>query len=143
MVNHFMKRLNFWERINRSDLPPLIISEIGSNFCGSYEFCIQSILLSSQAGADCVKFQTFKSEEFVASKDLDLIVKKDGQDVSIGTQYEIFKKLELPYSWHQDLVIASHSNDLYFSSLLDGLERHFDAILLLAQPSYMESYYAY
>ena len=106
----------FWQHLQDLTKPPIVVSEIGSNFCGSLEFCRQSIRLSRIGGADSVKFQTFKAEEFVANPDLPLLVNDGESEISLGSQIEVFKKLELNYEWHKSLVDYAHNSDLYFSS---------------------------
>lgn len=106
----------FWQHIKDPQRGPVVVSEIGSNFCASLEICRQSIRLSRIAGADAVKFQTFKAEEFVATPDLPLLIKDGESETSLGSQMEVFKSLELDYTWHESLADYAHDHSLYFSS---------------------------
>lgn len=47
----------------------LIVAEIGNNHEGSYALAKELIGLAKEAGADAVKFQTFKTEYYVSRKD--------------------------------------------------------------------------
>jgi sialic acid synthase SpsE len=47
----------------------LIIAEIGNNHEGSYALAEELVGRAAEAGADAVKFQTFRTEEFVSHKD--------------------------------------------------------------------------
>jgi len=46
-----------------------IIAEIGNNHEGSYKIAKKLILLAAKANVDAVKFQTFKTEDYINSKD--------------------------------------------------------------------------
>lgn len=80
-----------------------IIAEIGSNFNGSLELAKKSIKSAAACGADAVKFQTFKSEEFVANNELTYSYTSYDGTVHTETQKEMFKRLELPDEWHEIL----------------------------------------
>ena len=43
----------------------LIVGEIGNNHEGSYKNAIRLINMASNAGVNAVKFQTFKTENFI------------------------------------------------------------------------------
>ena len=73
-----------------------IIAEAGVNHNGDLEIAKKLILEAKKAGADAVKFQTFKAE-LVMSK---FAQKADYQKTNTGneeSQLEMVKKLELPY----------------------------------------------
>lgn len=77
-----------------------IIAEIGVNFDGSLERAKETMEAAAACGADAVKFQTFRADEFVSDKSLVYSYSLlDGAQVA-ETQYEMFKRLELPDQWH-------------------------------------------
>jgi sialic acid synthase SpsE len=93
-----------------------IIAEIGSNFNGNLNLAKESIDAAVECGADAVKFQTFKADEFVADKNLTYTYKNSkGEDIT-ETQYEMFKRLELKDEWHIELLRYSRSKNVDFLS---------------------------
>ncbi|MEI6346610.1 MAG: N-acetylneuraminate synthase [Bacteroidota bacterium] len=82
----------------------LIIAEAGVNHNGSIDLAKKLIDIAVDAGADVVKFQTFKADK-IASK---IAQKADYQKENISnkdeTQYEMIKKLELDFDAHKILI---------------------------------------
>lgn len=73
-----------------------IIAEAGVNHNGSLETAISLINEAKEAGVNCVKFQTFKSEKIVSrtAPKADYQIKNTQNDDS---QFEMLKKLELSF----------------------------------------------
>ena len=82
----------------------LIIAEAGVNHNGDFETAKKLIFAASEAGADYVKFQTFKADKLVSKS----VSKADYQKANYGdgdnSQYNMLKKLEMPEQWHYDLI---------------------------------------
>ncbi|CAB4822579.1 unannotated protein [freshwater metagenome] len=94
----------------------IIIAEAGVNHNGDYENAKKLILAASNAGADYVKFQTFKAEKLV-SKDAkkanyQLANSKEDGD----TQYEMLKKLEMAEAWYYELIKYANKCGIKFLS---------------------------
>ena len=72
-----------------------IIAEAGVNHNGDYETACRLVDAAKAAGADCIKFQTFKSEKLVSKS----AAKAEYQKKTTGdtSQQEMLKKLELSY----------------------------------------------
>lgn len=71
-----------------------IIAEAGVNHNGSYGLACQMIDVAKAAGADCVKFQTFRAEE-LTSVHAEKAAYQKANTGGGSTQIEMLKKLEL------------------------------------------------
>lgn len=92
-----------------------IIAEAGVNHNGSIELAKQLIDKASEAGADAVKFQSFKAEKLVTKN----AKKAEYQQITTSnkeSQFEMIKKLELDYERHRELIDYSHSKNIVFLS---------------------------
>lgn len=74
--------------------PTLVVAEVGVNHNGDMELARKCIDAAAEAGADAVKFQNFRAEEFIADQDLEYTYQSQGNVVT-ESQYEMFKRLEL------------------------------------------------
>ncbi|WP_425639537.1 N-acetylneuraminate synthase [Algoriphagus yeomjeoni] len=80
-----------------------IIAEAGVNHNGDIQIAKELIQKAKEAGADCVKFQTFKAEQIVtktspkAKYQLEVTDKQE-------SQFDMLKKLEMDFSGYLDLV---------------------------------------
>ena len=74
----------------------IIIAEAGVNHNGSLELAKKLAEQAMKSGADCVKFQTFKTENLVTinAKKADYQIENTGKN---ETQYSMLKQLELSY----------------------------------------------
>ena len=59
-----------------------IIAEVGINHNGDIDIAKEMILAAKNCGADCVKFQTFKAEEFVSDEKQTYTYKSQGKPVT-------------------------------------------------------------
>jgi N,N'-diacetyllegionaminate synthase len=94
----------------------LIIAEAGVNHNGDFELAKKLVRVAAEAGADVVKFQTFKADKLVSksAKQADYQIRNlQGEDT---TQYQMLKKLEMPESWHNELVLLAEKHNISFLS---------------------------
>lgn len=94
-------------------LETYIIAEIGSNHDGDLERAKKLIRLAKKAGANAVKFQSFK-----ASTLLNPLMRKGERNPS----YALLEKLSLPLTWLKDLVKVASSESIDFLSTPFDLE---------------------
>ena len=80
-----------------------IIAEAGVNHNGSLDLARELIEVAAKAGADAVKFQTFKAEETV-SKSASKAEYQQKTASAEETQYDMLKRLELSAQDHQQLI---------------------------------------
>ncbi len=69
-----------------------VIAEAGLNHGGSKERALALVRAAKWAGADAVKFQTFRADRLASTRPAALAHTKDQPNLQ-----ELFKKLELPY----------------------------------------------
>lgn len=98
-----------------------IIAEAGVNHNGSLEMAMQLIDVAAKAGADAVKFQTFKAEKLATSA-----VSKANYQINKSslqeTQQEMLKKYELDEAAHIKLLQHCQEKQIDFLSSPFDLE---------------------
>ena len=124
-----MKIVNIAGRLVGEDEPCFIIAEAGVNHNGDVNLARKLIEVAKDAGADAVKFQTFKAEDVVTKS----AEKAPYQKESTGageSQFEMIKKLELKtkdfeelsnYAQKRGMVFLSSPFDKGSVDLLDGM----------------------
>jgi len=98
-----------------------IIAEAGVNHNGSIDTAKKMIDVASEAGANAVKFQTFKAEKLVCRE----APKAKYQNKTIGgsiSQFEMLKRLELSHASHRILIKHCSKKGITFLSTPFDLE---------------------
>ena len=93
----------------------LIIAEAGVNHNGSIDTAKKMIDVAATAGADLVKFQTFKAETLVTQSADKAEYQKNLTDAS-ESQFEMIKKLELDRVAHEELIQHCKQKNIQFLS---------------------------
>ncbi|MCX6075293.1 MAG: N-acetylneuraminate synthase [Campylobacterales bacterium] len=92
-----------------------IIAEAGVNHNGSTELAKKLIDVAALAGADAVKFQTFKTENLVSKNASKAEYQKSTTDAN-ESQFDMIKKLELDVSAHRELIAYCKEKNIMFLS---------------------------
>mgnify|MGYP000041326033 CR=1 FL=1 len=79
-----------------------IIAEAGVNHNGDINLAYKMIDAAKEAGVDCIKFQTFKTEKIIM-EDAKKAEYQEENSIKNETQYEMVKKLELSYNEFKSL----------------------------------------
>jgi len=94
----------------------IIIAEAGVNHNGNFENAKKLIQAASNAGADYVKFQTFKADKLVSIDAQKAEYQKVNLTGGEDTQYEMLKKLEMSEDWHYELIKYAEDCGIKFLS---------------------------
>ena len=112
-----------------------IIAEAGVNHNGSIDMAKKLIDAAADAGADAVKFQTFKAEALVSNRAPKAAYQKAATDTP-ETQLDMLRRLELDEAAHRTLVAHCRKRKIQFLSTpfdevsLDLLARRINVPLL-------------
>lgn len=105
-----MAEFHIGDRLVGPDEPTFVIAEAGSNHNGDLKTAKKLVDAAANAGADAVKFQTYRAENmYPEDSDLQLLD-------SDKTAFELFKSLQMPYDWIEILYEYAQSQSLYFMS---------------------------
>ena len=96
-----------------------IIAEAGVNHDGSIDNAYRLIDVAVEAGADAIKFQTFKAESLVL-KNVDKANYQKQTTNESESQFEMIKRLELSVDAHKKLIkYCNEKNIIFLSSPFD------------------------
>lgn len=93
--------MNLYEKI-KSESEIYIIAEMSANHAGKLENALKIIEEAKQAGADCVKIQTYTADT------LTLDCREDPYQIKGGlwngySYYQLYKEAYTPWEWHQPI----------------------------------------
>lgn len=100
----------------------VIIAEAGVNHNGNMENAFRLIDTAAEAGADYIKFQTFKAENLVSPAAPKAIYQQRNTKEENETQFQMLKKLELSYDQHEELIAYCKKKNIRFFSTAFDLE---------------------
>ncbi len=98
----------------------IIIAEAGVNHNGDFELAMELVKAAAIAGADFVKFQTFKASKLVSKDAQQADYQKKNLSNSDDSQFKMLKKLEMPESWHFEL--KKYASELGIGFLSTGFD---------------------
>ena len=89
-----MERVRIGTREIGPDRPCFTVAEVGINHNGSLDTALQMVEVAKRAGADAVKFQTFRADEFIADASQTYTYKSQGELIT-ESMLEMFRRHEL------------------------------------------------
>jgi N-acetylneuraminate synthase/N,N'-diacetyllegionaminate synthase len=95
--------------------PPYCIAEVGINHNGDLDTAKRMIEVAKAAGADAVKFQTFKAEEFCGDPEQTFTYNSQGKTVT-EFMLQMFKRYEFPPEAWREIKVHCESVDITFFS---------------------------
>lgn len=109
--------------------PVFVIAEVGVNHNHQLNLALKLVDAAANAGADAIKFQTFRAEQVVTEAG----VMADYQKKNIGkteSQLDMLRKLEFSESWYPKVIAHCKKRGIIFLSTPHG---SFDSIDLLQE----------
>lgn len=100
----------------KQQLKTIIIAEAGVNHNGSVDTAMKMIDAAVEAGADYVKFQTFKAKKLVNQNAEKADYQKNNLKDADESQYKMLKKLELDLDTHRKLIQYCNKKKIGFLS---------------------------
>jgi N,N'-diacetyllegionaminate synthase len=110
-----MQSIHLGKKLIGPGQPVFVIAEAGVNHNGDLKIARTLIDVAVEAGADAVKFQTFRAERLVTAD----APKAEYQLQSIGdaeSQFEMLRRLELSGDAHRELQSYCHERGIIFLS---------------------------
>ncbi|MEY3176171.1 MAG: N,N-diacetyllegionaminic acid synthase [Planctomycetota bacterium] len=95
--------------------PCFVIAEVGVNHNGRLDLALRSIDVAKEAGADAVKFQTFRAERLVTKNAQAARYQTENLGV-VKSQFEMLKELELSDADHERIVNHCRACGIQFMS---------------------------
>ena len=92
-----------------------IIAEAGVNHNGSMELALKLVDAAKDAGADCVKFQTFITENEI-SRNAEKAEYQKGTTGNDENEFDMVKKLELSFDQFREIARYCKKKDILFLS---------------------------
>lgn len=111
MLNSFL----IGDRVVGHGHPCFVIAEAGVNHNGSLDLARQLVDVAAEAGADAVKFQTFRADKLVTAqaKQADYQARNTGR---VESQAEMLRRLELSEQDHREIMAHCRDRGIRFLS---------------------------
>lgn len=116
-----MRNIQIGKKLIGSNEPCLIVAEMSGNHGGSMNKAKQIIHAAYEAGADAIKFQTYRPDTITLNSDReDFLIPSKNPWEDYKTLYALYEKAHTPWEWINELFEECRSNGLEaFSSVFD------------------------
>lgn len=115
--------------------PVFVIAEAGVNHNGELKMALQLVDIAKEAGADAVKFQTFKAGDVVTERgEMASYQKKNIRKEE--SQREMLRRLELPDEFYRLIIERCRERDILFLSTPHGGKASVDFLESLGIQAY-------
>lgn len=99
--------------------PVFVMAEAGANHNGELELAKKLVVAARDAGADCIKFQTFTAEEFCADRSKTFTYRSQGKLVT-ESEFEMFKRLEFARDeWFELMSFCAAQGIMFLTTVQD------------------------
>lgn len=113
-----------------------IVAEAGVNHNGDLKLARKMIDAVKDSGADCIKFQTFRAEEFVANKNLTYTYKSQGKKIT-EPQLTMFKRWEFSKEQWREIINYCQKKKIAFATTAQN-PSDLEMILSLVKPGFLK-----
>lgn len=103
------KLIQIGDRTIGNESSIFIVAEVGINHNGDMGLACESIAVAAEAGVDSVKFQNYRTEDFISDHSLMFEYSSQGKRV-VEPQYDMFKRCELT---RDQLAVLKEKCDSY------------------------------
>ncbi len=110
------------ERPVGPDHPPYIVAEVGINHNGKQDRALQLLRKSAGAGVDAVKFQVYRTDDLVSPAADPAPYQKEQMNRSLKSQRNLLGRMELPFSFFEELAGAAREEGVDFLATPFDLE---------------------
>jgi N-acetylneuraminate synthase/N,N'-diacetyllegionaminate synthase len=101
--------------------PAYLVAEIGINHNGDPVLAKATIEAAARAGADAVKFQNYRTEDFIADRSRTYRYNSAGRTI-VESQYDMFKRYEMDDAMLESVVVHARSVGIDVHSTPTGVE---------------------
>lgn len=129
-----MNKISISGKTIGQNVPVFIIAEAGVNHNGSLKLAKEMVIRAKEAGADCVKFQTFKAER-VVTKNAPKAAYQLKTTSTTESQLEMLKKMELSLADYEEIIAVCRQHNIIFISTPYSLD-DVDFLAKLAVPAF-------
>ena len=113
--NYMTKTISIGKKNIGGDSPCYIIAEMSANHGGDLNRAIEIIHAAKEAGADCIKIQTYTADKLTLNCDNEFFQIKAGKWMG-ETLHSLYTKAYTPWEWHGRLKYEAESIGMDFLS---------------------------